>query len=72
MKQCTVDQCPNKALRRGYCPKHYQRWRRHGDPNIVLTIRNNTENVSGQRLIKTVQLFILNWDNVGFGLVQSF
>lgn len=29
---CTVDDCPKRATRRGWCPKHYERWRRHGSP----------------------------------------
>ena len=29
---CSVPGCPKKALGRGYCGAHYQRWRRHGDP----------------------------------------
>jgi hypothetical protein len=27
---CTVDDCTSTATRRGWCPKHYSRWRRTG------------------------------------------
>ena len=38
MKPCTVPGCGTVArLRRGLCPKHYQRLRTHGDPDIVKT-----------------------------------
>lgn len=38
MKPCTVPGCGTVArLRRGLCPKHYQRQRAHGDPHIVKT-----------------------------------
>ena len=35
-KDCTVDGCTSAAICRGWCEKHYYRWRRHGDP---LTVR---------------------------------
>lgn len=28
---CAVDGCDNNPITRGWCPKHYQRWRAHGD-----------------------------------------
>jgi hypothetical protein len=30
--QCSVDACPDAAEVRGWCNKHYLRWKRHGDP----------------------------------------
>lgn len=32
---CAFDGCPTPARTRGYCRKHYGRWRRHGDPSQV-------------------------------------
>lgn len=29
---CTIDQCTSPTVARGYCVKHYQRWKAHGDP----------------------------------------
>lgn len=34
-KTCDIDGCPNIAQARGWCSKHYQRWRVHGDPNFL-------------------------------------
>ncbi|WP_328545475.1 HNH endonuclease [Streptomyces europaeiscabiei] len=34
---CQIDDCEAAARKRGWCPKHYQRWRQHGDPSIVLS-----------------------------------
>src|SRR5699024_5788719 len=30
--RCSIAGCEKDALARGWCPKHYQRWRAHGDP----------------------------------------
>ena len=29
---CSVNECDNRAVSRGYCDKHYRRWRKYGDP----------------------------------------
>lgn len=34
---CTVDGCANTVLARGWCRRHYARWRRHGDPEAGRT-----------------------------------
>lgn len=37
--ECSIDGCTRSAVGRGLCSKHWQRWRKHGDPNIVLRER---------------------------------
>ena len=37
-ESCSIEDCPGPVIARGWCMKHYQRWRRHGDP-IALLIR---------------------------------
>lgn len=32
--QCQLENCAQATTSRGMCRKHYERWRRHGDPNI--------------------------------------
>ena len=32
MKQCSIDGCEKPRKARGWCGKHWERWRRHGDP----------------------------------------
>lgn len=32
MKLCTVEGCTNLSVARGWCPKHYARWKKYGDP----------------------------------------
>lgn len=36
VRLCTLSECKNKHVARGYCAKHYQRWYFHGDPNYLL------------------------------------
>lgn len=31
-KQCSINGCENTTLARGWCNKHYLRWKTHGDP----------------------------------------
>jgi Recombination endonuclease VII len=31
-RTCTIEGCPNQRLARGWCPKHYRRWRAYGHP----------------------------------------
>lgn len=33
---CTIDGCEGRAAKRGWCSKHYQRWWKTGDPEVVL------------------------------------
>lgn len=35
---CSIVSCDNKPLARGWCSKHYQRWKNNGDPEVV-TVR---------------------------------
>lgn len=37
MKQCSICGKPQKNLRRGWCQKHYWRWKRSGDPIYTKT-----------------------------------
>src|SRR5699024_4454143 len=31
-RTCLIDECTNKVRARGWCGKHYERWRAHGNP----------------------------------------
>jgi hypothetical protein len=37
MTPCKVDGCPSRHYARGWCVKHYNRWRKHGDPLVSRT-----------------------------------
>ena len=32
MKKCNVENCENKHLAKGYCEKHYAKFKKYGDP----------------------------------------
>lgn len=36
MTACAIDGCNVTAFARGWCKRHYGRWRRNGDPTIEL------------------------------------
>lgn len=35
MRTCSIEDCPYPHEARGFCKKHYRRWRVHGDPLVV-------------------------------------
>lgn len=41
MKICTVLNCNEKYRAKGYCVKHYQRFLRHGSPDIRIKLYND-------------------------------
>ena len=36
LSKCSVEECDSEATSKGMCQKHYTRFRKHGDPSIVL------------------------------------
>lgn len=39
-KICSVKGCGKKATTRGWCPKHYSRWRKYGNPTSITIIKD--------------------------------
>lgn len=37
---CSIEGCMLSAVGRGWCNKHWQRWKKHGDPLFVKRVRN--------------------------------
>jgi hypothetical protein len=78
-KECSITGCPNPSRRRGWCPKHYNRWKRHGDPEFVLLDRESDATTKfaalvtcGPRLISApemppCQLWTGNLSPAGYG-----
>ena len=55
-RRCTVVEkgrrCAGIACARTYCTKHYERWRVHGDPLVVMTgRRRQTQHASRVKLL---------------------
>lgn len=42
-RTCSIDGCDDVHEARGWCSKHYQRYRKHGDPLHVEFIRSDNE-----------------------------
>lgn len=47
MSICIVDECEGEARALGYCKKHYQRFKKHGDPRTVLRNRDKERKLCG-------------------------
>lgn len=46
IRACSVDSCPGKYCAKGYCKKHYNRVRRHGDVNVHRVYKRGPENAN--------------------------
>lgn len=42
-RTCSLDECDLKHYSKGFCLKHYYRWKRHGDPHFTSRIVGDTE-----------------------------
>jgi hypothetical protein len=47
--ECAVQGCVGRAVRRGWCGKHYQRWIKYGDPLAVRSRWDDHELVSSHQ-----------------------
>lgn len=45
-RTCTINGCNNKHEARGWCQKHYARWKVHGNPNTTKLPRHNMSSFS--------------------------
>jgi hypothetical protein len=61
-KVCSVEGCTSPPRARGWCPKHWKRWRAHGDPTYAkfVPIRGGTDE---ERFWPKVEVtgFCWNW-----------
>lgn len=46
IKICSVDGCKNVHSAKGFCDKHYRKWRRHGDPLGIANPKETAEKIS--------------------------
>lgn len=51
---CSIPDCDNPARARGWCTKHYQRWKHHGDPQAE--VRKRAPDGAPLRFYKDVAL----------------
>lgn len=69
MKLCTVEGCTAKHYSRGFCTKHYARWRAHGDPTTILTGRGLS---TIDRFMARVDVSDGCWEWTGFCNEQGY
>ncbi len=50
---CTIDNCGQVRYARGWCQKHYKRWRAHGNP--MTTLREPTPEMDQDRFWSKVE-----------------
>ena len=55
---CSIDGCGNDALARGWCRKHYARWKSHGDPEKLVGDREPNAPVESKRVIGNSLVYI--------------
>lgn len=55
MKKCAVVGCENLTKRKFYCDRHHKRWKRHGDPNVVLTNLDKSCVICGQLAARSLK-----------------
>lgn len=68
---CSIDECNNPAITRGWCCAHYNRWKRNGDPRGVRTPNGAPISFIHQTLVTTSADCIF-WpyskNNMGYGV----
>ncbi len=42
-RTCTIGECSGRVVARGWCDKHYCRWKRTGDPNLSRRVLGDDE-----------------------------
>lgn len=72
-KICSVEECPKKSRARGWCEKHYYRWRKNGDPLAVKELHASSP--EGSLALRTEwQGDCLVWtgwrDDLGYGRMK--
>lgn len=54
MASCLVADCNARVISKGYCDRHYRRWRKHGDPLVVTDRAGKPLIASGDRFGRLV------------------
>jgi hypothetical protein len=71
VKTCQIDGCPGSVRARGWCNKHYRRWKRTGDAEAVAWIRGDPEANFWAKVTKTTRTNCWPWtgyvDGHGYG-----
>lgn len=55
MRECSIDGCHSRVVARGWCSRHYQRWKNHGDPTKTLHTREANGTPADVRLWRKIE-----------------
>lgn len=74
MTTCSIEGCADPELARGYCNRHYKRFRRHGDPSAGGTAKGEPEKALAAAMIHGDREMCLIWpfakNDHGYGVIS--
>ena len=75
-KLCSIDGCGGKRIARGWCDIHYRRWKKHGDPLMLVKTPNGAprsfyETVVLCHLGNDCLLWSFNRNDGGYGMLYD-
>lgn len=59
-RKCSINDCPNKHLSKGYCSKHYDKFKKYGDPLFSKKERHGMYGTSTHNSWKNMKTRCLN------------
>jgi len=54
-RTCRVADCDNPYVAKGFCERHYRRWKRYGDPSVLRLVQHHGKTVAERLAIYTQQ-----------------
>lgn len=68
---CSVNGCDGPHKAHGMCTKHYMRWRKHGDPQVVLTATGGRRSAGFERFLADLDQAVKSYEGGVLGTVLA-